>query len=111
MVASKLGLLAVAASLSGSVLAQQPAVNPAATPLATPYDGYSYVGCYTDNNGFRALANQGPATAGGQPNMTIQNCVDVCGAYSYIGLEYSQEARLRKYSQGMASDRNLVLVR
>lgn len=83
MGSTKLALL-LAASSATTVLAQ--------TTLAASYNGYSYLGCYSDNSGDRALANQGPAVPGGSANMTIQNCIDTCSdTYSYVGLEYYDE--------------------
>lgn len=81
MMPTKLGWLAIAAN-TATVLAQ--------THLTSTYNGFSYVGCYSDNSGNRALANLGPTpdTAG----MTIEKCIDQCaGTYSYIGLEYYYE--------------------
>lgn len=86
MAVSKIAALFFAALTSTTVLAATP------TPLASPPDGFSYLGCYTDNDGFRALANQGPGIQGGSNAMTIEACIASCnGEYTYVGLEYYYE--------------------
>ena len=83
MAATKLSLLAAAALLSTSVLA--------AGPLTSPYRQFSYQGCYTDNNGFRALSNLNPNGVN-SAELTIEGCIDACGLdYAYVGLSNGNE--------------------
>lgn len=88
MASSKLLLLAVLSTVTTKVVA-----DPA--PLQNPPNGFVYAGCFIDNQGFRALANRGPAEAGADDDMTIENCINACStgeySYSYVGLQYYYE--------------------
>ena len=71
----------------------------AATALAAsiaPYQGYSYVGCFTDSSASRTLINKPPTPAGVQ--LTIEVCIDTCKAenYDYAGMQYYSEVRSLK---------------
>ncbi|KAF4630464.1 hypothetical protein G7Y89_g7678 [Cudoniella acicularis] len=48
---------------------------------------YSYVGCYTEGNGVRALGDKVYANN----NMTIEICYATCQGYTWFGLEFHQE--------------------
>lgn len=49
---------------------------------------YSFVGCWTEGTGARALAAKTYASA---DNMTLENCADFCAGYRYFGVEYASE--------------------
>lgn len=50
---------------------------------------YNYIGCYSEGTNGRALSGSAPAapTAGG----TVESCQAACSAYTYFGVEYSNE--------------------
>jgi len=55
-------------------------------------DGWTSLGCYTDNVSGRALS-YGLAVPGGPTALTIEICLSGCKAlgYIYAGVEYSDE--------------------
>ena len=64
-------------------------VNPTPTgPAIVPYvGGYSFLGCYTEATGNRALSGQTTASN----TMTLETCQAYCAAYTFFGVEYGQE--------------------
>jgi hypothetical protein len=58
------------------------------TPTIKPAVGlYSYVGCNTEGNGTRALAQ----AFQGKDNMSLELCAGFCTPYKYFGTEYGRE--------------------
>lgn len=55
-------------------------------PVVVQVEGWTYLGCYTDNPRRRTLISK--LTKG---DITPQNCAVVCQGYRYFGLEYSNE--------------------
>ncbi|OCF32159.1 hypothetical protein I316_06073 [Kwoniella heveanensis BCC8398] len=64
----------------GVVVPSAPVVNPG-------MNGFSYLGCYTEATGMRALS---VAKGLGSAN-SIANCTAACQGYTYAGVEYGQE--------------------
>jgi hypothetical protein len=52
------------------------------------YGNWSYLGCYTDFAGTRALKNYIHIPHG---NLTEEICMDNCLGYKYAGMEYGME--------------------
>lgn len=64
------------------------------TPVGGPVNlatvgNWSYVGCYTEATGGRALTGLNNPIPG--PQVSIENCTSACQGYAYAGMEYSQE--------------------
>lgn len=57
-----------------------------APPVVVEVEGWTYLGCYTDNPQKRTLISK--LTKG---NITPQNCAVICQGYRFFGLEYSNE--------------------
>ncbi|KAI9890524.1 MAG: hypothetical protein M1814_003863 [Vezdaea aestivalis] len=57
-----------------------PQINPGVAP-------FSYLGCFTEPNGGRALPVAGPNSN----NLTIASCLTACQGYQYAGAEYARE--------------------
>ncbi|WVR00301.1 hypothetical protein IAU59_007444 [Kwoniella sp. CBS 9459] len=65
-----------------------PVVVVPAAPVVNPgVNGFSYLGCYTEATGMRALS---VAKGLGSAN-SIANCTAACQGYTYAGVEYGQE--------------------
>ena len=64
------------------------APTPVAANTSSGADGWSAVGCYTDDTGKRGLPVK-VNTAGGASKMTTQTCVDACYAASILVLAAS----------------------
>ncbi|RDW69904.1 hypothetical protein BP5796_08301 [Coleophoma crateriformis] len=67
--------------------------NGTPTILAQPsapatINGYTYQGCYLDNNPSRALTVTSYTSTS---SMTLESCASFCASYKYFGVEYSQE--------------------
>ncbi|KAK3327277.1 hypothetical protein B0T19DRAFT_158185 [Cercophora scortea] len=62
---------------SSSTLAVKPSVSP-----------YSFVGCWTEGTGARALSAKSYESAN---NMTLENCASYCSGYKYFGTEYASQ--------------------
>ncbi|KAK9366097.1 WSC domain-containing protein [Lipomyces kononenkoae] len=59
-----------------------------ATPSVVPSVGaYSYIGCYTEATGQRALTGM----AYYNDSLTVEMCASVCNAFTRFGVEYSRE--------------------
>lgn len=61
-------------------------LTPSRPAVVVQVEGWTYLGCYTDNPHRRTLISK--LTKG---DITPQNCAIVCQGYRYFGLEYSNE--------------------
>ena len=88
----RLNLYQYGAGASATSAAASPTatvINPTPTgPAIVPYvGGFSFLGCYTEATGNRALSGQTTASN----TMTLETCQAYCAAYTYFGVEYGQE--------------------
>ena len=80
------GTLALAATVAASPLIASRAAAAAASP-----DGWSYVSCYTEATGVRALTSDSYFA----DDLTVQICANYCANipnsnYKYFGVEYGR---------------------
>src|SRR5450432_3883553 len=70
------------------------AAVPSSTPTpkgpftCTNLPGYTYLGCYNETNGRTLSALQNPIPSA---NNSVEACAKACRAYTYFGVEYTQE--------------------
>ncbi len=63
--------------------------SPTGPQTVTNLAGWNYLGCWTEATNTRALNGKLlPITAA---NTNVENCAAACSAYTYFGVEYSQE--------------------
>ena len=60
--------------------------TPSGPAVVVQVEGWTYLGCYTDNPRRRTLISKLK-----KGNMTPQSCAVICQGYQYFGLEYSNE--------------------
>ncbi|MCJ1414010.1 hypothetical protein MMC32_000335 [Xylographa parallela] len=86
---NRLNLYMLGGNATVSVSTPTPTPTPAGPVTVGDFDAWSYMGCYTEATGNRALSDLENPISG--VAVTVEACGTACSDYAYFGVEYSRE--------------------